>query len=103
MDYFINRYKWFQLRVSMGRLCLSIKWVVLNDISDGLVSELNEIVEVSCVLIEIDESMFLVYFDLFKFYFNWKEWVLFGGEDFELIGMVLKEEWEVLKQECEIC
>ncbi|MBK4206023.1 thiamine-phosphate kinase [Bacillus spizizenii] len=100
-DYFINRHKRPQPRVSVGRLCSSIKRAALNDISDGLASELNEIAEASCVSIEIDESILPVHSDLPKLHSNWKEWALFGGEDFELTGTVSKEEWEVLKQECE--
>ncbi|MCY7963496.1 thiamine-phosphate kinase [Bacillus inaquosorum] len=101
--YFINRHKRPQPRVSVGRLCSSFKRVALNDISDGLASELNELAEASCVSIEIDESMLPVHSDLPKLHPNWKEWALFGGEDFELTGTVSKEEWEVLKQKCETC
>ncbi|MXH99472.1 thiamine-phosphate kinase, partial [Escherichia coli] len=61
---------------------------------------LNEIAEASCVSIEIDESMLPIHSDLPKLHPNWKEWALFGGEDFELTGTVSKEEWEVLKQQC---
>ncbi|MGG1246761.1 thiamine-phosphate kinase [Bacillus spizizenii] len=101
-DYFINKHKRPQPKVSVGRLCSSIKRAALNDISDGLASELNEIAEASSVSIEIDESILPVHPDLPKLHSNWKEWALFGGEDFELTGTVTKEEWEVLKQECEI-
>ncbi|MEC2060304.1 thiamine-phosphate kinase [Bacillus stercoris] len=100
-DYFIHRHKRPQPRVSVGRLCSSMNRAALNDISDGLASELNEIAEASCVSIEIDESMLPIHPDLPKLHRNWKEWALFGGEDFELTGTVSNDEWEVLKQECE--
>ncbi|AUZ25419.1 thiamine-phosphate kinase [Bacillus subtilis] len=100
-DYFIHRHKRPEPRVSVGRLCSSFKRAALNDISDGLASELNEIAEASCVSIEIDESMLPVHSHLSKLHPIWKEWALFGGEDFELTGTVSKSNWEVLKQECE--
>ncbi|OIS56105.1 thiamine-phosphate kinase [Bacillus subtilis] len=100
-DYFIHRHKRPQPRVSVGRLCSSMNRAALNDISDGLASELNEIAEASCVSIEIDESMLPIHSDLPKLHRNWKEWALFGGEDFELTGTVSNDEWEVLKQKCE--
>ncbi|KAF1678674.1 MULTISPECIES: thiamine-phosphate kinase [Bacillus] len=100
-DYFINRHKRPQPRVSVGKICSSFKRASLNDISDGLASELNEIAEASGVSIEIDESLLPVHSSLLKLHLSWKEWALFGGEDYELTGTVSKEEWEVLKQECE--
>ncbi|ASB59885.1 thiamine monophosphate kinase [Bacillus sp. A053] len=100
-DYFIHRHKRPQPRVSVGRLCSSMNRAALNDISDGLASELNEIAEASYVSIEIDESMLPIHPDLPKLHRNWKEWALFGGEDFELTGTVSNDEWELLKQECE--
>ncbi|MEI1420335.1 thiamine-phosphate kinase [Bacillus cabrialesii] len=100
-DYFIHRHKRPEPRVSVGRLCSSFKRTALNDISDGLASELNEIAEASCVSIEIDESMLPVHSHLSKLHPTWRKWALFGGEDFELTGTVSKGDWEVLKQECE--
>ncbi|NTU28216.1 thiamine-phosphate kinase [Bacillus tequilensis] len=101
-DYFIHRHKRPEPRVSVGRLCSSFKRASLNDISDGLASELNEIAEASCVSIEIDDGMLPVHSDLHKLDSAWKEWALFGGEDFELTGTVSGADWEVLKQECEM-
>ncbi|MCY8310753.1 thiamine-phosphate kinase [Bacillus vallismortis] len=100
-SYFINRHKRPQPRVNIGRLCSNVQRAALNDISDGLASELHEIAEASCVSIEIDERMLPVHSDLPKLHPHWKEWALFGGEDFELTGTVSKGEWELLKQECE--
>ncbi|MCY8980840.1 thiamine-phosphate kinase [Bacillus halotolerans] len=99
-DYFINRHKRPHPRVSVGRLCSNAQRVALNDISDGLASELHEIAESSSVSIEIDESLLPVHPDLPKLNSKWKEWALFGGEDFELTGTISKEDWEVLQQEC---
>ncbi|MER0465933.1 thiamine-phosphate kinase [Bacillus cabrialesii subsp. cabrialesii] len=100
-DYFIHRHKRPEPRVSVGRTCSSFKRTALNDISDGLASELNEIAEASCVSIEIEESMLPVHSHLSKLHPTWRKWALFGGEDFELTGTVSKGDWEVLKQECE--
>ncbi|MCY9108012.1 thiamine-phosphate kinase [Bacillus atrophaeus] len=98
--HFINRHKRPEPRVMAGRLCSAFERVALNDISDGLASELNEIAEASSVTIEIEESLLPVRQDLSKLHPQWQKWALFGGEDFELTGTISNLEWDLLKEQC---
>ncbi|WP_078429384.1 thiamine-phosphate kinase [Alkalihalobacterium alkalinitrilicum] len=72
----------------------------LNDISDGLASEANEIAEASGVSLVIEKnkipmSPFIDAVPIEKHL----EWALFGGEDFQLIGTIAEVEWvKVQKQ-----
>ncbi|MCY8807884.1 thiamine-phosphate kinase [Bacillus atrophaeus] len=98
--HFIKRHKRPEPRVMAGRLCSAFERVALNDISDGLASELNEIAEASSVTIEIEESLLPVRQDLSKLHPQWQKWALFGGEDFELTGTISNLEWDLLKEQC---
>ena len=51
---FLKRHKMPQPHIAAGHICSSFPRVTLNDVSDGLASELNEIAEASCVMIEIE-------------------------------------------------
>ncbi|GGK00831.1 thiamine-monophosphate kinase [Lentibacillus kapialis] len=73
--------------------------LALNDISDGIANEANEIAQASQVSLTIYEERLPVSSQFGQFsdeqQFKWK---LFGGEDFELIGVVPKSRWaDVLK------
>lgn len=98
-DYFIERHRMPTPRVDFSLQSMPIKRMALNDISDGLASELNELAESSDVAIIIDDAKIPVhpYFSQFKKedQYNWK---LFGGEDFELVGTVAPTEWEKLQE-----
>ncbi|MCF6139519.1 thiamine-phosphate kinase [Pseudalkalibacillus berkeleyi] len=68
--------------------------IALNDVSDGLASEAHEIAEASQVHIVIAEDKLptieaLSFFDKK----NVLDWMLNGGEDFQLIGTVSAEHW----------
>lgn len=63
-QYFIERHKRPLPRVEAGLLCSGYHHVALNDISDGLASELNEIAEASRVSIDIYKEMIPVHSDL---------------------------------------
>ncbi len=99
-QYFIERHKRPLPRVEAGLLCSGYHHVALNDISDGLASELNEIAEASRVSIDIYKEMIPVHSDLHTLNTKWEEWVLFGGEDFELVGTISNDQWERFSQEC---
>ncbi|MBY8914221.1 thiamine-phosphate kinase [Bacillus sp. YC2] len=99
-DYFIQKHKRPVPRVQVGRFCSQLQRAALNDISDGLASELNEIAEASSVTIEIEENLLPVHPELRKAHSKWKEWALFGGEDFELAGTVSQKEWTWLLDRC---
>lgn len=74
----------------------------LNDISDGLASETNEISEASGIGIELiaedvpvsDEAKLLAKI-MDK---DPLEWALFGGEDFQLVGTIDQEKYEIINK-----
>ncbi|ALC83821.1 MULTISPECIES: thiamine-phosphate kinase [Bacillus] len=100
-QYFLQRHKKPVPRVDVGLICSRYGRVALNDISDGLSSELNEIAEASNVTIEINKEQLPVHPELKKLGSKWEEWVLFGGEDFELAGTIPHEVWDDFYKECE--
>jgi thiamine-monophosphate kinase len=64
----------------------------LNDVSDGLASELWEIAEASNVRVVVDQSLLPVEPDAVAYAESVAkdplEWVLFGGEEYQLVGTV---------------
>jgi thiamine-monophosphate kinase len=89
-------------RVNEGRILAKRNRVALNDVSDGIASEAAEIAEASQVAIVIEKHLLPQSDELKKFPKEKQiSWMLNGGEDFELIGAVSKEEWEILKSEFE--
>lgn len=84
-------------QVEAGRLLAASGWGrALNDISDGLASEAWELAEASRCGIELDESMLPV--DPFLLAYARKagadplDWMLYGGEDYQLIGTAAADE-----------
>ncbi|SES24185.1 thiamine-monophosphate kinase [Gracilibacillus ureilyticus] len=100
--YFINRHQMPWPRISFIQECQQIKRMALNDVSDGIANEANEIAEASQLLLELDYEKIPVHQDLRKFpkhqQYNWS---LSGGEDFELIGTVPAADWEILEKAAE--
>ncbi|MGY4691194.1 thiamine-phosphate kinase [Salibacterium sp. K-3] len=90
-------------RVKEGRIIGSTAaGAALNDISDGLASEANEIAEASKVELELRKRDIPVAGELKEFPdTQYWEWIFYGGEDFELIGTVRPEDWPLLKQRME--
>jgi thiamine-monophosphate kinase len=99
-NYLINRHKKPSPRVKAGRLIALLERAALNDVSDGLASELHEIAEASKVGITINEADLPISDELLNLSEtnDIKKWTLFGGEDFELVGTTSPESWEKLKQ-----
>lgn len=98
-DYFISKHQQPEPHVEFAKGMRNIKRLALNDISDGIASELNEIAASSDVSIEL----FRAYLPVSKHYNQFpqhlqRKWMLFGGEDFELVGTVSKEDWETVKE-----
>ncbi|PYZ96328.1 thiamine-phosphate kinase [Alteribacter lacisalsi] len=67
----------------------------LNDISDGLASEAHEIANASGVAMELEWALIPHELDGEE---RQKEWALFGGEDFQLIGCAGENDTEKLRQ-----
>ncbi|KGA97773.1 thiamine monophosphate kinase [Alkalihalobacillus alcalophilus ATCC 27647 = CGMCC 1.3604] len=75
-------------QIEAGRILAEIKErVALNDVSDGVASEANELATASQVTIEIDAQCLPGQLTTsYKTREQALEWALFGGEDFQLIG-----------------
>ncbi|WP_181350537.1 thiamine-phosphate kinase [Thalassobacillus sp. CUG 92003] len=92
--YFIKRHRQPSPRPEFALALQSLSRLTLNDISDGLASEANEIVESSQVALHIDYDK-LPHHHWLASYFpdETAEWSLTGGEDFELVGCVRGQDW----------
>jgi thiamine-monophosphate kinase len=87
-------------QVEAGRiLAASGESGALNDISDGLASEANEIAEASNVVLTIDYDK-IARSPLIRNYSEkqQKRWSLFGGEDYQLLGTMPKASFSRLNQ-----
>lgn len=101
-EFLIHRHQRPVPQIGIGRKLVHFERACLNDISDGLASELHEIAESSQVSIRINRdkiplSRAIQNFDESK---KWT-WALTGGEDFELVGSLPPSDYELFKQQCE--
>ena len=108
-EYLIRRHQQPSPRVKLGRILSKYSRVALNDVSDGLASELKEIATASKANMIIDKKHIPISNELLS-YSNTQAitLALTGGEDFELVGTISIDEWDKLKSECnaeniEIC
>ncbi|MFA9558500.1 thiamine-phosphate kinase [Evansella sp. AB-rgal1] len=87
-----------QPHVKAGRILAESGYrIALNDISDGIASEAKEIADASNVGVEIVWEKLPVDPLLKRGTDEQQEnWVLYGGEDFKLIGTIGHENWEQL-------
>ncbi|MFC3041642.1 thiamine-phosphate kinase [Virgibacillus xinjiangensis] len=101
-DYFIRRHRMPSPRAEFAAELQGVRRVSLNDISDGLASELNEIAEASQLTMVVKETALPVstHYSQFPTQLQYK-WKLYGGEDFELVGTVAKEDWESVREAAE--
>ncbi|MGI8317374.1 thiamine-phosphate kinase [Halobacillus mangrovi] len=97
--FLIHRHRMPEPRASFAQALHDIKRLALNDISDGMANESNEIAEASEMDIHLEKEQ-IPFTPSVKEFFpdHYDEWMLTGGEDFELMGTVSEEEWpEVIK------
>jgi thiamine-monophosphate kinase len=93
----IDRHRMPMPRVTFANACQTISRLSLNDISDGISSEANEIANASKVCLNINYEAIPKHHLLQEFSKEKVEqWVLSGGEDFELVGTVAKSNWDQL-------
>ncbi len=101
-DYLINRHRMPAPRVAFARELQSLNRVALNDVSDGISSEANELAEASNLTVYIDFDQLPMHKALQQFHPEHREeFMLAGGEDFELIGSVSIDDWEKVKEAAE--
>ncbi|MRG87340.1 thiamine-phosphate kinase [Salinibacillus xinjiangensis] len=97
-QYFTKRHQLPEPRVHFAEKLQMLNRLCLNDISDGIASEANEVAEASNVEIHLDYHLLPIRDELKEFPFDQQnEWVLSGGEDFELIGTVAEKDWPVVQ------
>ncbi|SDI26490.1 thiamine-phosphate kinase [Alteribacillus persepolensis] len=86
--------------VQAGRAAAQTKArIALNDISDGLASEAFELAEASNVILELYKDQIPIAAEL-RLYSEkdcWN-WILYGGEDFVLLGTVSPSDWPRLQE-----
>ncbi|MCM3719844.1 thiamine-phosphate kinase [Fictibacillus phosphorivorans] len=89
--------------IEQGRLLASCSHrISLNDVSDGLASELNEIAESSQVSIHIEENKIPVSSRLASYPRNKQlDFQLYGGEDYVLTGTVAQDQFGSLREQFE--
>ncbi|QDP39162.1 thiamine-phosphate kinase [Radiobacillus deserti] len=94
-DYVINRHRRPSPRVKFAKSLEAIKRLSLNDVSDGISSDVGEIAESSHVDLHIDYEALPIHSSLKTSFdkFLLRKWVLSGGEDYELIGTVPPSDW----------
>lgn len=101
-DYFIRRHQMPEPRIRFSSE-VKLSRVALNDISDGIASEAHEIAQASGVSITLFDRSIPVSEDYGQFPEKLQiKWKYFGGEDFELLGTVSEEEWEVVERIAEV-
>ncbi|WP_035187300.1 thiamine-phosphate kinase [Alteribacter aurantiacus] len=97
-DIFASAHQMPRPQVGAGRvLAKARERVALNDISDGLASEANEIAEASGVTMEID-WLSIPHELQGEGEDRIEKWTLYGGEDFQLIGTAGEETFAKLER-----
>ncbi|GEM02876.1 thiamine-monophosphate kinase [Halolactibacillus halophilus] len=93
-DFFIHRHQQPTPRVDFARDLTPLQRVALNDVSDGIASEANEIAKASQVTLIIDDDQVPVHPDMNilpdELIHDYK---YSGGEDFELLGTVSTQDF----------
>jgi thiamine-monophosphate kinase len=98
---FINQHIRPIPRLDFAHAIKAIKRVSLNDVSDGISSELNEIAEASHVSIVIDWNDIPIHPDIAHLNDQQLEKLaLSTGEDFQLVGTCSEESWNNIKTMC---
>lgn len=101
-DYYIKRHQKPTPRIKFALALKNLTRVSLNDISDGLGSEAGEIAEASKIdlIIQDEHIPTSSYFHQFPPSLQ-NQWKYFGGEDFELLGTVPKNDFNKVRKAAE--
>ncbi|REJ07996.1 thiamine-phosphate kinase [Halobacillus trueperi] len=92
--YLVQRHQSPVPRVAFASNLSHLERLTLNDVSDGIANEANEIAKASEVDLWID-SKALPFSEAIQKVFpgQYVDWGLSGGEDFELLGSVPEKDW----------
>ncbi|WP_112179738.1 MULTISPECIES: thiamine-phosphate kinase [Paraliobacillus] len=97
--YLIDRHRLPTPRVAFAEALGELDRVALNDISDGIASEANELAVASNLTIHLDLLKLPKHENLTQFTSEQqRNFQLFGGEDFELIGSVPQKDWNRVQE-----
>jgi thiamine-monophosphate kinase len=105
LDQLIRAHQYPQPQIKAGQIMASVDGVhALNDISDGLASEAWEIVEASQIGMDLISENLPIHPAL-AWYASERAaellgWMLYGGEDYQLVGTVAPADWPELKRRC---
>ncbi|MCA1032904.1 thiamine-phosphate kinase [Bacillus timonensis] len=101
-SFLVSRHQQPKPRVAIGHYLSKLERVSLNDVSDGLASELNEIAEASSVTILINETQIPLSHQLMSYnQSKATDFALYGGEDYELVGTMPQSYWDDFYQYCQ--
>lgn len=92
--YLVQRHQSPVPRVAFASNLSHLERLTLNDVSDGIANEANEIAKASAVDLWIDSKV-LPFSEAIRKVFprQYVDWGLSGGEDFELLGSVPEKDW----------
>lgn len=97
--FYYRRHRMPTMRADFTSALEVLSRVTLNDISDGIANEANEIAEASHVSLTVYEDKLPASENFHQFSEEQQyKWKLYSGEDFELVGTVSKSEWGTLKE-----
>jgi len=98
-SYFVRKHQQPTPRVEFARKARKISRMALNDVSDGIANELQEISDASNVDIIIDDHAIPISCELKDVQLaKQNEWKYYGGEDFELVGTIPEHDFDTLQQ-----
>ncbi|SIS65312.1 thiamine-phosphate kinase [Salimicrobium flavidum] len=101
-EYLVQRHRYPEPRAVFASRLQGLNRLCLNDVSDGIASEANEIASASGVTVHVDRELLPISESLRSVYPEKAvEWALSGGEDFELLGTVSEQEKEELLRTAE--
>ncbi len=102
LDYLIQRHRTPEPRITFASSLASLNRMALNDVSDGIASEANEIAAASHMDLIIDPEVVPYSKALERCYpGHYQAWMFSGGEDFELLGTVPEKDWAVVEKTAE--
>src|SRR5699024_11220843 len=92
------KYQQQNQQIEFARKASKINRRALNDVSDGIANEVQEISDASNVDIIIDDDAIPISDELKEVRTRKEnEWKYFGGEDFELVGTVEESDFAILQ------
>ena len=97
-----KRHRRPEAQIQLGKILREAGATSLNDISDGLSQELNEIAAASRVIINLDKDKIPLSEETIRLGKRLStdslNWAFTGGEDYELAGTISPENWEKIKR-----